>query len=350
MVDNYNSSSDKLITSRLRSFDMLKLFAIILVIWGHCIQYFLSSNYVDEPMYRFIYSFHMPLFMVISGYFATPSMNLNPIRFFVKKNIRLLLPCISWGILIWLVVDVGYPLSRQSSPSLNQLLYSLVFGFWFLKSTLLCYMIAYCGIKSRMSKLIWIPVTLLVCKFIAMYNIEYMYPCFLLGMALNKIKNRWQDKTIFLFIISLIVFFILLIFWDKSFWQPVPSLRSAFFDRNIIPYLAFAYKFSYRIAIGVFGSLTFIFLFHVLFSKDQRLKLIDLCCSYGQYTLEIYIVQTIIVEMIMAKYIILDDIGFIMFNFVIAPFLTILILIVCVMVIKVIYKFKFFSFWLFGKK
>ena len=71
--------------NRLRSFDILKLFAIFLVLWGHCIQYFLSSEPVDEPLYRTIYAFHMPLFMMISGYFAASSMHIR-LNDFLKKR------------------------------------------------------------------------------------------------------------------------------------------------------------------------------------------------------------------------------------------------------------------------
>ena len=44
-MDNISSQS---IGKRLPYFDVLKLFAIFLVLWGHCIQYFLSSQYSDE--------------------------------------------------------------------------------------------------------------------------------------------------------------------------------------------------------------------------------------------------------------------------------------------------------------
>lgn len=55
---------------RLVYFDLLKLFAIYLVIIGHCVQYLLPTRPYDEPLYVYIYSFHMPLFMMISGFFS----------------------------------------------------------------------------------------------------------------------------------------------------------------------------------------------------------------------------------------------------------------------------------------
>ena len=54
--------------------DGLKGFAILLVVLGHCVQYglgevnFNNENYFEYPIFKFIYSFHMPLFMLVSGY------------------------------------------------------------------------------------------------------------------------------------------------------------------------------------------------------------------------------------------------------------------------------------------
>ena len=56
--------------NRIIAFDLIKLFAIFLVIEGHCTQHLLSSFEYDEPVYVYIYSFHMPLFMFLSGYFS----------------------------------------------------------------------------------------------------------------------------------------------------------------------------------------------------------------------------------------------------------------------------------------
>ena len=76
--------NDVMLKTRIKAFDFLKFFAIFLVIWGHVIQYFLSSDYSDELVYRIIYSFHMPLFMMVSGYFSVSSMSLS-IGTFLRK-------------------------------------------------------------------------------------------------------------------------------------------------------------------------------------------------------------------------------------------------------------------------
>ena len=56
--------------ARIKYWDLLKGIAIFLVVWGHTIQYGGSGSiFFDNKAFIFIYSFHMPLFLLISGYF-----------------------------------------------------------------------------------------------------------------------------------------------------------------------------------------------------------------------------------------------------------------------------------------
>lgn len=71
---------------RLLSFDLMKLFAIFFVIWGHCILWFLSSDSSENVISRVLNSFHVSLFMMISGFFSASSMQLKMFDFFVKKS------------------------------------------------------------------------------------------------------------------------------------------------------------------------------------------------------------------------------------------------------------------------
>lgn len=53
-------------SGRDHQFDNIRLILIFFVIFGHLIEYFAA----DGILYRWIYSFHMPVFIFISGYFA----------------------------------------------------------------------------------------------------------------------------------------------------------------------------------------------------------------------------------------------------------------------------------------
>ena len=114
--------------SRNIAFDFLKLFAIFLVLWGHCIQHMKDTN-TDEPVYLFIYSFHMPLFMMISGYFSISSLSMRIWPFLKKKFIQLLLPCLTWYVLAYLLPKLVLLLPMGGFLSTDWMFYCKIFGF-----------------------------------------------------------------------------------------------------------------------------------------------------------------------------------------------------------------------------
>lgn len=82
--------------------DAVKALAIIFVVWGHAIQYFhgVGYDYWSDPVFKFIYSFHMPIFSWVSGYLFSRSLQrYTTLNLIFRKAKTLLLPCISWAFL-----------------------------------------------------------------------------------------------------------------------------------------------------------------------------------------------------------------------------------------------------------
>ena len=50
--------------------DSLKFFLIFLVVYGHMIETYVYNSSFNQAMYNFIYLFHMPFFIFISGRFS----------------------------------------------------------------------------------------------------------------------------------------------------------------------------------------------------------------------------------------------------------------------------------------
>lgn len=75
---------------RLVEFDILKGICILLVIIGHSRPFF--------PVYEFLYSFHVPLFFIVSGYFFSIKENLGGA--FYKNGSQLLKPYVIVSIVI----------------------------------------------------------------------------------------------------------------------------------------------------------------------------------------------------------------------------------------------------------
>lgn len=83
--------------------DIVKGIAMILVFLGHAIQQADAINCYDNIIFDVIYSFHMPLFMLVSGYLFWNSYvkNKNSIDTLVLKRTRsLLLPLITFSVLL----------------------------------------------------------------------------------------------------------------------------------------------------------------------------------------------------------------------------------------------------------
>lgn len=88
-------------TQRLDSFDILKGIGILLVIIAH--SYKSIGNTTLYELYMVIYSFHIPLFLLVSGYFFKQI----PIKKAIKKNFRrLVVPYIFTAILIIIIATV----------------------------------------------------------------------------------------------------------------------------------------------------------------------------------------------------------------------------------------------------
>lgn len=55
---------------RIQKWDILKFFLMFCVVLGHFAEYLTGTNEFAKSLYLFIYSFHMPLFLFISGLFS----------------------------------------------------------------------------------------------------------------------------------------------------------------------------------------------------------------------------------------------------------------------------------------
>ena len=86
--------------------DVIKGFAVILMIIGHCIQYgsgysnLINGAHFSNVLFKFIYSFHMPLFMLVSGYLFFYYVNkYSFVEIIIKKLKQLLIPILSYTVI-----------------------------------------------------------------------------------------------------------------------------------------------------------------------------------------------------------------------------------------------------------
>lgn len=94
---------------RIKSIDFLRGITIILVVWGHAIQT-INSSPGENTMFNLIYSFHIPLFMFLSGFVSYKLRNtLADIK---KRAYQLLIPFLVYPVIAGLLLHGSFSVSR----------------------------------------------------------------------------------------------------------------------------------------------------------------------------------------------------------------------------------------------
>ena len=104
-------------TNKNPTIDIAKGLAIILVVYGHVIEHSMapaSQDFFQNPVFKITYTFHMPLFVFISGYLMAYSLNRNSVRKMFSKS-QMSKPvypvCCRWLFLVFkddLCVECGF--------------------------------------------------------------------------------------------------------------------------------------------------------------------------------------------------------------------------------------------------
>ncbi|MDF7826697.1 acyltransferase family protein [Pontiellaceae bacterium B12227] len=187
--------------------DFIKGVAIVLMVYGHLTM---IGNCADTQncVKSWIYSFHMPLFLLISGMFFS-----SEGEFFKKFNKILLRVGVPYVLFISvylmglkLIQNFGIPTSNAPPESIGDFLKTVIFfprgGYWFLHSLLLIQLAlvlgrACVGSKGPASILLFTALLLLILTAFGLVRgrtIVY----FLIGMTIQSVTGR-ELKVSFLF-------------------------------------------------------------------------------------------------------------------------------------------------------
>ncbi|WP_299733795.1 acyltransferase [uncultured Tateyamaria sp.] len=141
--------TDSSAAARLEWVDVLRGAAILLVVIGHSWRGLFGADLLDEATFsgldRGIYSFHMPLFFMISGLFYMRGLSAAPGVFVTTKLMRLLYPILLWTYVFVLVKLAAGPLANTPA-TLDDLWVLPIPGrwhFWFLWALLLMQLALY---------------------------------------------------------------------------------------------------------------------------------------------------------------------------------------------------------------
>lgn len=287
-------------------FDTLKGIAILLVVAGHCIQfgngheYFLNREYYENLVFRCIYSFHMPLFMLICGYFFYSSASKRTfIETLSNKCQTILIPIISFGIvtfLIWKSVNLDFVFF---TAGLDDLLIECIrhirLSLWFFWALFkLSIIVAAIQKYLRDNNYIHIFVLLLVLIFPIPQLTELeksVYPFFLLGYWSKKynwwniLQRKYTKYGLFLLGITYII---CLYYFHKDTFVYTTGVTIWNSDLGYYQILIDLQRFF----TGLFGSLLCLFLVKFICDKMRIDSIVRTLSFLGKFSGGIYCVHS----------------------------------------------------------
>lgn len=290
--------------------DFYKFFAIVTVVIGHSIQYgsgtvFLSEPLLENPVFRFIYSFHMPLFMLISGYlFYCSITNHSFLHNIISRFTSLFVPIVVWNIIPF-IAYIRHDKPQTFLRLLHDYFATMINNSWFLWAIFYCSLAVL--LANRLFKdNIWIYLLGLIATFITpdSYNLflyKFMYPYFLVGYFYHRTSARiaeaaikQQNERIIFTFLTIIYFAMLLFFHTDSY---IYSSKYTLLDRDLLPQLGID---TFRFSIGLVGSLWILFILKKLYSllPEQISKCL---CIIGRNSLGIYMSSGLIFSYILPR-------------------------------------------------
>ena len=279
--------------------DLVKGIAILFVVVGHCIQFGSGADYLstgeffENPVFKFIYSFHMPLFMLISGYLFFFSAQRKTFVVIKNKVMGILLPLVTWHTVVQLI---SLTFGGKFSPTVFFLSYFQT--LWFLRALFFCCMITLFINRVCKDESFGFIITTILLFFIPQRIIPDVFvfttPFFFAGYLANKyqvISSFLQSPTkhqkgILMF--CSLAFFIMLWNYEKDYYVYV-SGTCLFSQYHPIGYMLFVNI--YRIVTATMGCPFILWATTWLHQLTKSCFMKGLIIKLSQSSLCIYIVN-----------------------------------------------------------
>lgn len=269
--------------NRIKWIDYLKAFACFLVVLGHLLQSLRkigNYNSFAEFIIYFIYLFHMPLFMCMSGFLYCKTKKefswIQYKEFVLKKTINLLIPYLTFY-LVFLGINIIFSSSVNTSRGMKEfvgIINNPMPPYWFLYALLSIFIV--------------IPI---LEKFLKNKNIVFG------GLVLLKIISIFYKTNIY-FIDSIMSYSIY--FYFGSFIKENDEKKNALINLFEILIYIFAaviyyiYKESCNKVlsglVNIFFSLSGILISVKIFRTTTNSTILD---TFKKYTFQIYLTHTI---------------------------------------------------------
>lgn len=310
---NVNNDCNK----RDLSLDALKLFLIFLVIFGHFIESNLNDSKSAGFLYTLIYLFHMPLFVLLSGYFSK-------IKEVKKLRMQILKLCETF-----IVFSIPYFLYRASLGGDILDIFNLKgYPTWYLFSLIIWkifFFLIYTIWGFRINKVQIIFVSFLIAfvtffipfqdtGFLSFMRVFQFLPFFAIGYCMSKhtleiIRNK---RFIICFgLLSIIVISVLSCIYGVNF-KRIEFQRDTVYDLCILNNWKL-YTVLFSKLFSIIGALILSIFCIGIFKFESRIA------QYGSKTLFIFCLQSVVFRLV----------GLVHFSFLVNLLLSLVFLVFC---------------------
>lgn len=276
--------NENLSTARDPYWDTVKGLLIFLVLLGHCIQFIhLGNNFYAHPLFKAIYLFHMPLFALISGYFAYGSIQRRGRKYLVNSTIHLLVPSITVAIIS--IIKTNYHCILQGSELIFD--HYDIYAMWFLICIYECSIFLYIAMQhqSWWWRGFWFLAPILVAVYCQGFPLAdcfvFLCPFYLIGVLTRGVKIDFSNKWITL--AALLVFVgVYSIFYP--YWY-VYRFPLCYGHTDTYAFIVAGIRF----AGGISGCILFL----SCIKRVPFMGKLRCMAEVGKYTLAIYVLQTL---------------------------------------------------------
>lgn len=277
-------------------YDNAKFILIFLVVLGHFLEPFIGSNSIVSGIFGFIYMFHMPAFIFISGYFTKKDMTKEVrLRLFIDYFVLFVLVQITFVAFTKIIGLQQYNFISVTPAYVYWYLFAMFVWSIVLKVLIL----AFERLNIKIEYLITLSflLGLIVGYFdfvswrLSLSRIIVFFPFFVLGYYFRsqnkKIGDLIQSKTIAggIMIVGLLAAFVVKDIFNFDLLSGANSYNSV--DLGI-------YGIFYRLLIYVVQILTSIAFFSLMSKRKNSFT------SIGSKTLSIYIIHGFIIKLLVA--------------------------------------------------
>ncbi len=278
----------------------------MLVVLGHAIQSNIA-DYDNNIIFAIIYSFHMPLFMFISGLVAYHPNKEISIKTLVKRAVSLGVPFFSYTVIVYFTrgcyrheTIVSWVYKCIKTPDLS---------LWFLWVLFLCYIALFMTTKftAICGELIYAGALLFCMRsyFLGDYwewggsFCIWYFPFFLGGYLCSKYKGYIITIKKGLFLFSMIFFFPVEFYWRRTGGIDILNFLNIESGGGCI-YLWAVRGYNYLAAL-----LGIVFCFAIVYCLISE-KLINILAFIGKHSLTIYFFNVWSIELIKSKNLIIN--------------------------------------------